>query len=405
MASLIDLLAGAFAPQQSDASPSDQDIAVTAPLGKPANIPPVLSQPTVPSGPLSAPLNPSLGSGSQGLDYDNSDAIAAIHKVLNANQPQGGSANPGIYGLLPQSMQHGTLRNVLGALGDAFLVGSGRQAQYGPRMERQQEGDAMAGEDMNDPNSVQAAMGRVAATGAPGAAELAMKGQDQLESTRLRMAQMDYNNIQRAQMNQNRDQIRLQGMLPSIGGMLSNVNSSAQYDQLYDAIARRTKTVGQGYDPEDLGLPARGTWTPSAISGFGMTANNIQTSADRAASRVQAGRDTDVRAAATIGGANINAGRVSDAQIMQHLQDIQDQGGTLSPAQSTVWKRLTNVRGGGRSLSPGLAPSSTPPTSPNSGGGNYPTFTRAQALAASRVPGNSGKKFRIQGDPTIQVFH
>jgi hypothetical protein len=43
---------------------------------------------------------------------------------------QGGGGNPGIYGLLPPNLQHGTLRNILGAIGDAFLVGSGREPTY-----------------------------------------------------------------------------------------------------------------------------------------------------------------------------------------------------------------------------------------------------------------------------------
>ncbi len=43
---------------------------------------------------------------------------------------QGDDGNPGIYGLLPPNLQHGTLRNILGAIGDAFLVGSGREPTY-----------------------------------------------------------------------------------------------------------------------------------------------------------------------------------------------------------------------------------------------------------------------------------
>lgn len=39
----------------------------------------------------------------------------------------------------------GTLRNILGSLGDAFLVGSGAQPMYAPQREREQLSDAMTG--------------------------------------------------------------------------------------------------------------------------------------------------------------------------------------------------------------------------------------------------------------------
>lgn len=45
----------------------------------------------------------------------------------------------GMFGL------HGTLRDVLGTLGDAFLVQGGGKAVYAPTREREREGDAMAG--------------------------------------------------------------------------------------------------------------------------------------------------------------------------------------------------------------------------------------------------------------------
>src|ERR1700761_322281 len=113
------------------------------------------------------------------MNYDNSAQVAALRQaVQNDYAPPGGynSKDSGLYGLLPQGLQHGTLRSILGHLGDAFLVGTGHQAIYQPRADRLAEGNAMAGYDQNP----EAAIQRLAATGAPDA----MKDADQLQTNK-----------------------------------------------------------------------------------------------------------------------------------------------------------------------------------------------------------------------------
>lgn len=59
----------------------------------------------------------------------------------------------------------GTLRDILGTLGDAFLVQGGAQAVYAPRRQQERMADAMAGFSAGDPASLQSSMERLSAAG------------------------------------------------------------------------------------------------------------------------------------------------------------------------------------------------------------------------------------------------
>lgn len=314
-------------------------------------------------------------------NYNNLGDVQAAQKAvgqyngvnLEANDP-----GRGLYGLLPQSMQHGTLRNVLGALGDAFLVHSGAQPEYRPRINSEQAGAALAGVDMNDPQSVQAAATRLASTGVPGATDMANKLIEQGEQAQLRKTQMDYNNIQRQQLNQYRDTGRLQQMIPTIGGMLKNVTDSASWAQAYDQIARRTAAIGN-YKPEDLGLPPRDQYDPNTLAGFGMTANQQQVSGDKQRGQNMTQGNAAAHNATTIAAANINAGsreraakisasRPSEAEFLDGYEDKVN-AGTNTPEDDARWHHDTDIPRG-RRPAPGGAPSSAPVSVQNYGANN-----------------------------------
>ena len=341
-------------PQPTQPAPIVRQAPMTQQLMPPPNIP----QPTPPPGP------PGQDGSPPPFDYNNSQSNDAVNQAVAGEHTRGGSANQGVYGLLPQNLQHGTLRNVLGALGDAFLVGSNRPAQYRPRMEQQEIGAAMAGMDINDPASVAAAVQRVAATGAPGSVEMADKLQQQAEQAALRRQYMEYNQDYRNQMVQTRHDSALARMTPYIGGMVAGAHDPASYASAYQRAESIAQRIGPDYHASDFGLVDPQDWTPGATATTGMTANNVQSSADRAASRQTSERNTDVRAGATIGAANIgagsreraagiSAGRPSDAQQRQALIDKQDRGEALTPAEQAAWAHLTQTGGRGRRGLPG----------------------------------------------------
>lgn len=70
-------------------------------------------------------------------DLSNSDWAVAANKAKEENDRE--VVHKGMFGV------KGTLREVLGLVGDAFLVGAGNKPIYMPQRQREREGDAMAG--------------------------------------------------------------------------------------------------------------------------------------------------------------------------------------------------------------------------------------------------------------------
>lgn len=298
---------------------------------------------------------PQQGQGAN--PYDNSQQSGQLNSAVNAEgPPRGGMANPGIYGLLPHNLQHGTLRNVMGALGDAFLVGSGRQAQYEPRMQRQEIGQAMAGYNPNDPQSVQAAIQRVAATGAAGSPEMADQLQKNANDIALRKQIMEQNNSYRQSMIDSRHDGSLQRMTPYIGAMVGGAKDQASYASAYQRAESIAQRIGPEYHAADFGLIDPKDWTPGAAANAGLTANNIRVSGDKAQQRATSMRNTDVSAGSRVQAAGISANRPQNAAILQNLITKQNSGQALSPAEQAAFDHLTQVSKGrgGRSLPPGL---------------------------------------------------
>jgi len=326
----------------------------------------------------SAPADTSTPQGAtpSGINYNNSQQAQDVQSaVAGEPAPQGGMANPGLYGLLPQNLQHGTLRNVLGALGDAFLVSGGKAPQYEQHMQGQAEGNAMAGVDINDPQSVQAAAQRIAATGYPGAQEMADKLTQQGEQAALRKQYMEYNQSYREQMvgvRQAAQQAQAAAVAdryrPQVGGMLSGVKDAATYNTKYQSLAPLAKQLG-GPDATPASvwsIPEPGAWTPELTDGYGQTAGQQLMSTDRGLQRGQSQTNAEIAAGsrtraagisagAHVAGANIQAGATTQARVRE-LQPLIDSG-KATPGQQQEWAHYTQTsHGGGRGLAPGLTP-------------------------------------------------
>lgn len=419
MSGLLDLLSGAFNQQPST---EVDPLTVTARPRTPGPAPVNMVPPADPQTSMTATPYLSGNSASGGLDYDNSSAISAIHKVLGANKPQGGSDNPGIYGILPEGLQHGTLRNVLGALGDAFLVGSGRDRQYAPRMQRQEIGDAMAGFDPNNPDQAMAAIQRVAATGAPGAAEMADKLQTSYDSFLARQAQMKYMAEYHQQGIDSRNQSIFQRGSPVAMGVASSAKDANDYAAKYALLDRRAKSIDPNTDAASaFGIPAPEDWQPGMFQGYGMTSNNQQVAADKSAQRNTSMRNTDVNAgarrdAATIGAnahvtaAGMSANKPTASTIVDSLLEKQNRGETLTPAEQALWKKYTTVGGrGSRALPAGLTVGGgTKPPAQNNGipssinPDTLPVLTQDQAARLSH--NHPGQKIYFKGTDG-KVYH
>lgn len=73
------------------------------------------------------------------FNLSNSDAVRERMAALQGGEEASAPERKGMFGI------KGTLRDVLGTLGDAFLLQSGNKPIYAPQRERERLGDAMAG--------------------------------------------------------------------------------------------------------------------------------------------------------------------------------------------------------------------------------------------------------------------
>ena len=83
--------------------------------------------------------NSSKGDPTNYDDYVLNNAPAVIGREQDIKQTEEASDRRGMFGM------RGTLRDVLGVLGDAFLVQSGNNPMYAPTRQRERVSDAMAG--------------------------------------------------------------------------------------------------------------------------------------------------------------------------------------------------------------------------------------------------------------------
>lgn len=388
MAGLADLFGPATADDDEvdvQANPRAQ-----APLtaGLTLTVPDVLSapDPNIDMGALQSPTAPSL-------NYDNSRSVAAVQQANDANPARGGSANPGLYGLLPQGLQHGTLRNVLGALGDAFLVQANHDPEYANNMARQSQGNAVAGMNPNDPASMQAAIQRLAMTGSPDAMKMADQLQTQFESAQNRKAQMAYTNAFHEQTVGNQQEAQIMRRIPYAGGMANSAKDLPSYTAAYQRAEQMAQQIGSQYHASDFGLVDPSSWKPGMQ--FGLTANNQVVSGDKGLAR-QVSRENNADnnsnhiTVANINGhygdnrATISADRPSEAQFDNDYIAKRNAGIATTPEEDQQFNHNTQVGRRSKTL-----PAGRPAAQANT----VPTMTAAQARAAQAA----GKHGQFRG--------
>ena len=108
------------------------------------------------------------------MGLDNLDVLRGVQEQ-NASAP----ARSGMFGV------KGTLRDVIGTIGDAFLTQAGRDTVYAPRRQNERESDALAGFTGEDPAAAMAAVERLADVNPEAARELMTA----IQTNQLRTAQ------------------------------------------------------------------------------------------------------------------------------------------------------------------------------------------------------------------------
>ena len=199
-------------------------------------------------------------------------ALAQAAAQAQAQLPRvSGGTDAGLYGFLPQKMQTGRLRDILGAIGDGILIEGGHKPIYAPRKEARMMDQALLGYDQ-DPEMAALRLGQ---TGAPDSVNQSTTMLNNIETARLREQQ----NQELAAYRQEQNRIRTENNLRQLGstivpGLLANARTPEMYAGVYDrldAIARRNGLNAT----EAFGIPDPIDWTPEMTSRFGVTGGQL----------------------------------------------------------------------------------------------------------------------------------
>jgi len=301
-------------------------------------------------------------------NYNNNPASAAVMDTVKSYPtPPGGTANPGVWGLLPKRLQSGALRNIIGALGDSYLVGNGMKPTYGPRMERQQIGQALAGMSFDDPASVQEAIQRIAGTGAEGSIDFANQLQKDFMANETKQQIAEQTNETRQAQNEDtqryrNEQTRIRELqtLDRFENQFDAMRTSATTPEEYKMVFDRATAIARRINPEftamDAGFISPEDWTPATRTA-GLTANQFQQSQDRGAGR-EVSTQNNIRSNATRRATDNPPARPPQPTIASMTQDLirrRRDGETLTIDEENFLKRNTVPpgRSGRQPVAPG----------------------------------------------------
>ena len=360
LTNLLNLGAQQSQPAPAPQGPSTAGVTPTSAGQVPASLAPIVAATQNSSAPPAAPASPVPTDEVQvtarkpnppPIQYNNSSDVRALQTAEDRAPPvQGGGDNPGLWGLLPQNVQHGTLRNVLGALGDAFLIHAGHAPMYEQRMQNKEIGQAMAGYA----NNPQAAIERVAGTGAPGSIEMADKMEQNLQSLQIRKEIAEQNNQYRQSMIDSRNQAIIERMAPYVAGWGQSARTPQDYAAAYARADAAAKRVGPDFSAQDFGYIDPSQWTPGAMSGVGATTGQQMRTAVSKDSIAERAHAAAVAHGDRIRGQNISANRPTNAGMVQSaFDDVRTNGDNADPTNAAIVNRyLHGTRGGRTALHP-----------------------------------------------------
>lgn len=257
-------------------SPAPYLAAPTAPDGQPdgsADVAPITVSPTRKSAPAAAPASPQTPPEA----YDNSTALNALRGV-NASHDSADNATGSGLGLANILHTKGTLRSILGTLGDAFLISGGKEPLNAQRIYRQQVADASAGFQDNP----MLAAGRIAQTGAPDSMKIADQLYTQATNQQLKQVTLQNANTYKDQAADARRDQMIQRYIPLAGGVLNKAKDANDYADRASSILQSARRIDPSIQSiSDLGFPEE--YDPDFKGGMsaGQVARDDQTTATR----------------------------------------------------------------------------------------------------------------------------
>lgn len=223
-----------------------------------------------------------------------------IQAAQQASQSQGqlprvsGGTDRGLYGLLPQGVRNGRLRDVLGAIGDGILMGAGQNAQYQPRVDERTMGQALLGYNQQPGPAIE----RLAQTGVPDSVKGAETMFNNLQTVEAkRAAQAELEDYRKQQMGYRTDQT-IQRVAAIVPGVLARAKTPEDYASAYARLDQVVKRISPDSDPTTAwGLPTPDDWTPEMTAWTGTTGGQ-QVGADVRRESIQQRRESAGQASA-----------------------------------------------------------------------------------------------------------
>ncbi len=232
--------------------------------------------------PSAAPMNKPMAAKNPFTDDYIAAAQAAAMSGGKLPRVSGGT-DAGLYGFLPQKMQNGRLRDVLGAIGDGILLGGGNKPIYQPRKDARLMGQALIGYDQNP----MAAAERLAQTGAPESIDTARAIFGTAQTSEDKAAQRELmQTYYQTQLKSKNDAV-FQRLGPSVTGVMGKVSDIDSYIAAYKRLDMMAKRIDPEADPTTAwGLPDPVDWTPEATEWVGTTGGQ-RLSADVSRERIE----------------------------------------------------------------------------------------------------------------------
>lgn len=320
------LMGGRAAMQQAEnPAPEMSDIPQEGPIRE---ITVQADRPQVPQGRAPVAIAADYGD----INLDNSEMRSLVSRNAaqterdsrNGNEELGIEPRKGMFGI------KGTLRDILGLVGDSFLVGGGGSAMYAPQREKERRSDAMAGASV-DPNG---AFERLNYYDAEGAATLMDQygRRKNTENSNMISAQ----NASRQQAESDRDNTD-KASQQIMRWLDATKNNPTQRAGLFsDVIPKYLETKGLTLDDlpfdqfmtnEDAAMISSGDITVNQARSLerrdrqlGISERNSDTSARNADTAAQRAEDYRGRSVSTIEEIN----RISRTPVRQRLPEEQD---------------------------------------------------------------------------------
>ncbi len=222
--------------------------------------------------PTQAPVTPPAPPAQSPFTPDYLQAASQAQQAQGQLPRVSGGTDAGLFGFLPERMQQGRLRDIIGAIGDGLLIEGGHKPIYAPRKESRQMGQALIGYDQNP----EQALLRLAQTGTPDAIKLAQEGIQNLETREQKAIQQEQlNNYRQQQISLKRYQAAQQ-LQPYLRSIMSTVKDEESYAKAWDRVTQMMTRMGIDADATEVfGIPGPNDYEEGLLENLGLKASDI----------------------------------------------------------------------------------------------------------------------------------